>query len=114
MKLLDWGYANYAAFPAVEKNAIVEQLKVKKGEEKEVQLIAADDLILLIEKGKNKNIQKKIIVNSNVSAPIQEGQKYGELIVVRDNKELGRVDLRRPPLNRQVKHKDYFDLLMIA
>ena len=22
--------------------------------------------------------------------------------------------LRRPPLNRQVKHKDYFDLLMIA
>lgn len=93
MKLLDWGYANYAAFPAVEKNAIVEQLKVNKGDEKEVQLIAADDLILLIEKGKNKNIQKKIIVNSNVSAPIQEGQKYGELIVVRDNKELGRVDL---------------------
>ena len=93
MKLLDWGYANYAAFPAVEKNAIVEQLKVNKGDEKEVQLIAADDLILLIEKGKNKNIQKKIIVSSNVSAPIQEGQKYGELIVVRDNKELGRVDL---------------------
>ena len=24
------------------------------------------------------------------------------------------VYLRRPPLNRQVKHKDYFDLLMIA
>ena len=93
MKLLDWGYANYAAFPAVEKNAIVEQLKVNKGDEKEVQLIAADDLILLVEKGKNKNIQKKIIVSSNVSAPIQEGQKYGELIVVRDNKELGRVDL---------------------
>ena len=93
MKLLDWGYANYAAFPTVEKNAIVEQLKVNKGDEKEVQLIAADDLILLVEKGKNKNIQKKIIVSSNVSAPIQEGQKYGELIVVRDNKELGRVDL---------------------
>ena len=93
MKLLDWGYANYAAFPAVEKNAIVEQLKVNKGDEKEVQLIAADDLILLVEKGKNKNIQKKIIVSSNVSAPIQEGQKYGELSVVRDNKELGRVDL---------------------
>ena len=93
MKLMDWGYANYAAFPAVEKNAIVEQLKVNKGDEKGVQLIAADDLILLIEKGQNKNIQKKIIVNSNVSAPIHEGQKCGELIVVRDNKELGRVDL---------------------
>ena len=25
-----------------------------------------------------------------------------------------RGELRRPPLNRQVKHKDYFDLLMIA
>ena len=93
MKLMDWGYANYAAFPAVEKNAIVEQLKVNKGEEKEVQLIAADDLTLLIDKGQNKNIQKKIVVNSNVSAPIHGGQKYGELIVIKDNKELGRVDL---------------------
>ena len=25
-----------------------------------------------------------------------------------------REAMRRPPLNRQVKHKDYFDLLMIA
>lgn len=93
MKLLDWGYANYAALPIVDKNAVVERLKINKGAEKEIQLVAAEDLVLLIGKGQNKNIQKKVISDPSVNAPITEGEKYGELIVTRDGKELGKVDL---------------------
>lgn len=94
MKLLDWGYANYAAFPVIEKSAVADRLQVFKGEEREVNLIAAEDLTLLIGKGQTKNIQKKIVLNSPVvTAPIAEGEKYGELVVIRDNKEIGKVDL---------------------
>lgn len=93
MKLLDWGYANYAALPIVDRNEVVERLKINKGAEKEIQLVAAEDLILLIGKGQNKNIQKKIITEPSINAPITEGEKYGELIVTRDGKELGKVDL---------------------
>jgi len=93
MKLLDWGYANYAALPIVDRNTVVERLKINKGEEKEIQLVAAEDLILLIGKGQNKNIQKKIITEPSINAPVTEGEKYGELIVTRDGKELGKVDL---------------------
>ncbi len=94
MKLLDWGYANYSAFPVVDKNTVVDRLQVSKGEEKEVNLVAADDLTLLIGKGQNKNIQKKLILNSSVViAPITSGEKYGELVVIKDNKEIGKVDL---------------------
>ena len=94
MKLLDWGYANYSAFPVVDKNTVVDRLQVSKGEEKEVNLVAADDLTLLIGKGQNKNIQKKLILNSSVvTAPITSGEKYGELVVIKDNKEIGKVDL---------------------
>lgn len=93
MKLLDWGYANYAALPIVDKNAIVERLKINKGAEKEIQLVAAEDLVLLIGKGQNKNIQKKVVSDPSVNAPVTEGEKYGELIVTRDGKELGKVDL---------------------
>lgn len=93
MKLLDWGFANFAAVPIVTEGAVVERLKVNKGIEKEIQLIAAQDLNLIIGKGQNKNLQKKIVADSSVNAPIAEGQKCGELIVIKDGKEVGKVDL---------------------
>ncbi|GBG55010.1 D-alanyl-D-alanine carboxypeptidase [Sporomusaceae bacterium FL31] len=93
MKLMDWGFANYAAVPIVDAGTVVERLKVNKGIEKEVQLVAAEDLNLILAKGQGKNIQKKIITEPIIAAPIEQGQKYGELIVLKDGKEIGKVDL---------------------
>lgn len=93
MKLLDWGFANFAAVPIVNQGTVVERLKVNKGVEQEIQLVASQDLNLIVTKGQNKNLQKKIVADSSVNAPIVEGQKYGELIVVKDGKEVGKVDL---------------------
>ena len=39
----------------------------------------------------------------------REKERLIHMIYMCDEREM-----RRPPLNRQVKHKDYFDLLMIA
>ncbi len=93
MKLLDWGFANFAAVPIVTQGTVVERLKVNKGIEKEIQLVAAHDLNLIVSKGQNKNLQKKIVADSSVNAPIDEGQKCGELILIKDGKEVGKVDL---------------------
>lgn len=93
MRLMDWGFANYAAVPIVEAGAVVERLKVSKGEEKEIQLVAADDLNLLVAKGQGKNLQKKINAGQVVNAPVVQGEKYGELVVLRDGQEIGKVDL---------------------
>ncbi|HML31598.1 MULTISPECIES: D-alanyl-D-alanine carboxypeptidase family protein [Sporomusa] len=93
MKLLDWGFANYTAVPIVTQGTVVERLKVNKGIEKEIQLVAAQDLNLIVGKGQNKNLQKKIVADSSVNAPIEEGQKCGELIVIKDGQEMGKVDL---------------------
>ena len=93
MKLFDWGFANYTAQPIVESGAVVERLVVNKGMEKEVQLVAAQELSLVLAKGQNKNLQKKIITDEAINAPVHQGQKYGELVVLRDGKEIGKVDL---------------------
>lgn len=69
MKLLDWGFANYTAVPIVTQGTVVERLKVNKGIEKEIQLVAAQDLNLIVGKGQNKNLQKKIVADSSVNAP---------------------------------------------
>lgn len=93
MKLLDWGFANYAAVPIAEKGAVVERVRVTKGTAKEVQLVTVDKLNLVVPKGQNKNIQKKVVAESQVKAPVTAGQKYGELVAVKDGVELGKVDL---------------------
>lgn len=93
MKLLDWGFSNFAAMPIINSGAVVERVKVSKGMEKELQLVAAEDLTLLLSKGENKNLQKQVVADSAISAPIVQGQKCGELLVLRDGKEIGKVDL---------------------
>ena len=93
MKLLDWGFATFAAAPIVTQGSVIERLKVNKGVEKEIQLVAAADLNLVTLKGQNKNLQKKIVTEPSINAPIAEGQKCGELIVSKDGKEIGKVDL---------------------
>ncbi len=93
MKLLDWGFANYAAVPIIDKGSVAERLKVSKGMAKEVELVAADELNLIIPKGQTKNIQKKVVTVGAVKAPVAQGQKCGELVALRDGKELGKVDL---------------------
>ncbi len=93
MKLLDWGFANYTAVPIVDKGGVVERLRVTKGTDREVQLVADDDLNLILPKGQQKNLQKKVVTDGSVKAPVAEGQKCGELIVVKEGKEIGKVDL---------------------
>jgi len=93
MKLLDWGFANYCAVPIVTKGAPVETVRVLRGVEPEVQLVANKELTLILPKGKNKDIQQNITINPDIKAPVTMGQKYGELVVVQAGKELGKVDL---------------------
>lgn len=93
IKLFDWGFANFAAMPIINSGTVVERVKVNKGMEKELQLVASEDLTLLLSKGENKNLQKKIVADSAITAPIVQGQKCGELLVLRDGKEIAKVDL---------------------
>lgn len=93
MKLLDWGYANFQAIPIVDQGEFVERVKVNKGIEEEMLLVAADRLSLIVNKGDTKNIQKKVRTESSVGAPIIKGQKYGELVILKNGVESGKVDL---------------------
>jgi D-alanyl-D-alanine carboxypeptidase (penicillin-binding protein 5/6) len=93
MKLLDWGFANYKAVPVAEAGDVVERLPIKRGVENEVPLLAADDLQVVMKKGEEKDIQKKVVLDKDVQAPVQQGQKYGELIALQNGKEVGKVNL---------------------
>jgi D-alanyl-D-alanine carboxypeptidase (penicillin-binding protein 5/6) len=93
MKLLDWGYANYTAENIVREGTVVERLKVNRGVVKDIKLVAAKDLNLVMPKGQNKNLERKIAAPESITSPVEAGKKYGELVVVKNGEELGRVAL---------------------
>jgi D-alanyl-D-alanine carboxypeptidase (penicillin-binding protein 5/6) len=94
MKLLDYGFSIYTGYTAVQKGEPVDKIRVSKGIEKDVDIIAAESLVLTLPKGKAKGIDKKYLpLDQKLVAPIPQGYKVGELTFVKDGVELGRVDV---------------------
>jgi len=93
-KLLDYGFANYESVLVVKKGQIVQnEIPVTGGKTTKIMGLAADNLSLLIGKGEPKEFTKDVQISAPLKAPIEKGQKIGELTVKRDGKEVGKVDI---------------------
>lgn len=94
MKLLDYGFNTYTGYMAVQKGEQVDKTRVLKGVTKEVDLVAADSLVLTFLKGRTKGIEKKYLpLEQKLTAPLPQGHKVGELSIIKDGVEIGRVDV---------------------
>lgn len=92
-KLLDYGFANFGTVEIATKDNKVTTVPVQKGVVLETEVVAKDDLMLLVKKGDEGKVNKEIIVPQYIQAPIQKGEKIGEVIASMDGKEVGRVDI---------------------
>lgn len=94
MKLLDYGFNTYTGYAAVQKGEPVDKVRISKGVDKEVEIVAADSLVLTLPKSRTKGIEKKYIpLDQKLIAPIPQGHKVGELSIIKDGTELGRIDV---------------------
>ncbi|HEY8362958.1 MAG TPA: D-alanyl-D-alanine carboxypeptidase family protein [Tissierellaceae bacterium] len=92
-KLLDYGFGKYDSIQVVTKNSVLAKLPVEKGLKKQADVIASDDLNILVEKGKEKAINTKLELPEKITAPVAAGQKVGKLIAEQDGKAIGEVEL---------------------
>lgn len=95
-KLLDYGFANYTTVDVLEAGQSLGVLPVQKGKVVSIEAVVKEDFHLLIPKGDSSNVEKEIILPQYVQAPLQEGQKLGEVILTVNGKEVGRVELVAP------------------
>jgi len=93
MKIYNYGFAKYEFkqfAPVSEKLGVV---KVNKGIEDEVIALTEKPLGATVEKGNDKNLWVETKLNPNVSAPIQKGQKLGEVLLYRNDELQASVNL---------------------
>lgn len=86
--LINYGMMNFVNIDILNKEHVVEKIKVSNGKSKEVGLVTSQSIFLTVPKYESKNIKTNIRYNSPAIAPIKAGTVLGELIVHLNNKEI--------------------------
>lgn len=91
--MFDYAFANYTMTPIVEGGVALEQIAmVDGGKNKTVALCAERSCFSFAKRGEKPNITVETHLNA-LRAPVEKGDKVGELIVYKDNVEIDRVPL---------------------
>ena len=77
--LLNYSYRFYETRKLYSAAETVTSIKVWKGERESLDLVAEDDLVLTLPKGQYDSIETVTTIEENPTAPIEAGQKLGQL-----------------------------------
>ena len=89
-KLLDWGFANYAAYQAPGENA--GDIRVLGGVKNHCPT-AFDAFDAVVGKGESASIVRKITLNDTISAPVRVGDEVGRVQYLLGDQVLGEVPI---------------------
>jgi D-alanyl-D-alanine carboxypeptidase (penicillin-binding protein 5/6) len=90
--LLSYGFANYTLLPVYPDQAIA-PVEVLLGQQDTVQPVTARECAILVEKSQAGSVTTQLTVTDSVEAPVEEGQKLGELQVYVDGELRDTIDL---------------------
>ena len=92
-KVLDYGFKNYEYKQFGVKGSTVGNVIIEKGVEKETNAILEENCGILIRKGEENKVVQNMHLESKVSAPIQEGQKIGNVEYSIDGKLIQSINI---------------------
>ena len=82
-RLLATGFGGYKKVRAVTKgSAVGPEVPVSKGTKKKTQVVAADDLVIVVRRGEEKGIAVKLDKIEALEAPVKKGQAVGQISVL--------------------------------
>lgn len=92
-KLLSYGFRYYNTQTLYKKGAQVTSTRVWKGVSQMLALTVAEDIVVTIPRGAEKQVKALSKINYPIEAPIQKSQVLGDLVLKLDDKTLGEFKL---------------------
>lgn len=92
-KLLNFGFSNYEFKSLAKSGDELTQILVDKGVSNQVTVSIKNDVGLLSIKGQTGDVSQSIQIPERIPAPIQSGDKLGEVIYSLNGEEVARSDL---------------------
>ena len=81
LKILNWGFRNTNTFEISKKNQTTFEIDTWLGKKNKINAITKDDFYLTISKKNIRNIKVTLNYEGPIVAPINKGEKIGEIIV---------------------------------
>lgn len=91
--LLDWGFGHFATKVLAPAGQSFGSVPVAYGKDEQVGAKTLENLQILTEKNQKGKITTAITLQSNLKAPVRQGQKIGELVAMLDGKPVASVPL---------------------
>jgi len=107
VRLLDWGFANFAMYAPYAKDFSFGKVRVRNGLKKEVSAVLERDVKLLVKKGDENSIETKTILPKEIPAPVKLGQVVGRIELIKDGKTLAIYNL---VASEDVEKRNIFDI----
>ena len=92
-KLLNYGFRFYETNLIHKANTEITNIRVWKGEEKQLSLGIVKDLYITTPKGLINNIKTNVKVEAMIEAPVEQGKSFGEINIMLRDKQLATQEL---------------------
>ena len=106
--LLDFGFANYEVLNDDTLKTSLPYVNVVSGKENKLLPVASGNGFI-IKKGNSDKIEQELLISQSVNAPIEKGQKIGEIIYKIDGDEITRRDV---VANEDIKKINIFEMFL--
>jgi len=93
MKLFDYGYSNYALIAKEDSGTPMGEIKIYKGKVESAPVVIKEQTNVLVPKGKHIVIDSEVRIDASLNAPVDVGQRAGEVIYTHEGNEVGRSEL---------------------
>lgn len=90
--LLNYGFNNFTV-KGMSKGEAVGEVKVKKGDKEKVTGVLSEDCMTVCEKTGAGEIKKTVSMYENIEAPVEKGEKVGEITLEVGNGEIKKCDI---------------------
>ena len=93
MELLDYGFNNFEYVSLGESLDTIKNLPVNKGTLGNVDIVFETEAATLVPKGMAGNISANIVLPNSIDAPINKGDKIGEVVFTLNGDEIDSINL---------------------
>lgn len=109
MTLYNYCFANFENQKIIDKNELVENdIFVLNGKANSIDVVSQNDFYLTKRRGENDNITLDYVMEKNIKAPIDFGQKVGNIIVKQNDKIIKEISLVS---NSKIDKQNFKDIM---
>lgn len=106
--LLDYGFANYASLCVNKKGDVIQSLEIPKSKQGKVDFIIAEDYSILVNKADKDKIGKEIIIDENITAPLEYLEQVGSVTYKLNGEIIGQGNIVSGSKVEQKRWDDFF------